>query len=122
VAITDPSLIAASSDGSAGSNGNVAQLIGVRDQDLPAGAKPLDMFSNLVLQVGTLGSNAKSDSDAAGMSLQQVSDQIGAVSGVSLDEETTNMIRYQRAYQAAARVITTVNSMYDTLLSMGLGG
>ena len=80
------------------------------------------MFSNLVLQVGTLGSNAKSDSDAAGMSLQQVSDQIGAVSGVSLDEETTNMIRYQRAYQAAARVITTVNSMYDTLLSMGLGG
>jgi flagellar hook-associated protein FlgK len=32
------------------------------------------------------------------------------------------MIRYQRAYQAAARVITTVNSMYDTLLSMGLGG
>jgi flagellar hook-associated protein 1 FlgK len=122
VAITDPSLIAASSDGSAGSNGNVAQLIGIRDTNLPAGSKPLDMFANLVLQVGTLGSNAKADSDAASASLQQVTDQRGAVSGVSLDEETTNMIRYQRAYQAAARVVTTVNSMYDSLLSMGLGG
>jgi flagellar hook-associated protein 1 FlgK len=80
------------------------------------------MFSNLVLQVGTLGANAKADAAASGMGLQQVTDQRGAVSGVSLDEETTNMIRYQRAYQAAARVITTVNSMYDTLLSMGLGG
>jgi flagellar hook-associated protein 1 FlgK len=54
--------------------------------------------------------------------LQQVTDQRGAVSGVSLDEETTNMIRYQRAYQAAARVVSTVNTMYDSLLSMGLGG
>jgi flagellar hook-associated protein 1 len=122
VAITDPSLIAASSDGSAGSNGNVAQLIGIRDTNLPAGNKPLDMFANLVLQVGTLGSNAKADSDASTAALQQVSDQIGAVSGVSLDEETTNMIRYQRAYQAAARVVSTVNTMYDSLLSMGLGG
>ena len=122
VAITDPSLIAASSDGSAGSNGNVANLIGVRDQALPSGAKPLDMFSNLVLQAGTLGANAKADAKASSMSLQQVTDQRGAVSGVSLDEETTNMIRYQRAYQAAARVVSTVNSMYDTLLSMGLGG
>ena len=41
---------------------------------------------------------------------------------MSLDEETTNMIRYQRAYQAAARVVSTVNTMYDSLLSMGLGG
>jgi len=122
VAITDPKLIAASSDGSAGSNGNVAQLIGIRDTNLPAGSKPLDMFANLVLQVGTLGSNAKADSDASTAALQQVSDQIGAVSGVSLDEETTNMIRYQRAYQAAARVVSTVNTMYDSLLSMGLGG
>ena len=46
VAITDPSLIAASSDGSVGSNGNVAQLIGIRDTNLPAGSKPLDMFAN----------------------------------------------------------------------------
>src|ERR1041385_2144428 len=45
VAITDPSLIAASSDGSVGSNGNVAQLLGIRDTNLPAGSKPLDRKS-----------------------------------------------------------------------------
>jgi flagellar hook-associated protein 1 FlgK len=118
VAITDPSLIAASSDGSAGSNGNIAQLISVRDNQLPAGASPLDAYSNLVLQVGNLGANAKADSDASSMSLQNVTDQRNAVSGVSLDEETTNMIQYQRAYQAAARVITTVNTLFDTLMNM----
>jgi flagellar hook-associated protein 1 FlgK len=118
VAITDPKLIAASSDGSAGSNGNVANLLSVRDTALPSGAKPLDVFSNLVLQVGTLGSNATADANASSASVQQVKDQIGSVSGVSLDEETTNMIRYQRAYQAAARVVTTVNTMYDTLMNM----
>ena len=120
VAITDPSLIAASSDGSAGSNGNLAALIGVRDQQLPSGATPMDMYSNLVLQVGNLGANAQAATNASNLSVQQLTDQRSAVSGVSLDEETTNMIRYQRAYEAGARVVTTVDSMLDTLMTMGV--
>ena len=59
VAIADPSLIAAGSDGSAGSNGNIEQLVALRNQQLPAGANPMDLYSNLVLQVGNLGANAK---------------------------------------------------------------
>ena len=118
VAITDPRLIAASSDGSAGSNGNVTALLALRDQALASGASPIDMYSNLVLQVGNLGANAKADVAAGDLSLQQLTDQRSAVSGVSLDEETTNMIRYQRAYQAAARVVTTVDSMMQTLMNM----
>ncbi len=121
VAITDPRLIAASSDGSVGSNGNLAGMIAVRDQQLPSGASPMDVYSNLVLQAGSFSANAKADSTAADLSVQQLTDQRGAISGVSLDEETTNMIRYQRAYQAAARIVTTVNSMYDTLMNMGVG-
>jgi len=120
VAITDPTLIAASSDGSAGSNGNIARLIAIRDQQLPSGASPMDMYSNLVLQVGNFGANAKADVNATGLSLQQLTDQRSAVSGVSLDEETTNMIRYQRAYEAGARVVTTVDSMLQTLMNMGV--
>ena len=120
VAITDPSLIAASSDGSAGSNGNIAQLIAVRDQQLPSGASPMDMYSNLVLQVGNFGANAQADSNATALSLQQLTDQRNAVSGVSLDEESTNLIRYQRAYEASARVVTTVDSMLQTLMTMGV--
>ena len=40
-----------------------------------------------------------------------------SVSGVSLDEETTHLIQYQRAYQAAARVVTVVDDMLDTLIN-----
>jgi flagellar hook-associated protein 1 FlgK len=40
-----------------------------------------------------------------------------SVSGVSLDEEATDMIRFQHAYQAAARVITAVDEMLDLLIN-----
>ncbi len=118
VAVTDPRLVAASSDGSAGSNGNVALLLALRDQALPSGASPMDMYANLVLQVGNYGANAKADVTAGDLSLRQLTDQRSAISGVSLDEETTNMIRYQRAYQAAAKVVTTVDQMLQTLMNM----
>ncbi len=120
VVITDPSLIAASSDGSAGSNGNLEQLVALRNQQLPAGANPMDLYSNLVLQVGNLGANAKAAVTATNLGLQQLTDQRSSVSGVSLDEETTNMIKYQRAYEAGARVVTTVDSMLQTLMRMGV--
>jgi len=44
--------------------------------------------------------------------------KMASVSGVSLDEEGANMVRYQNSYNAAAKVISTVQSMYDTLLNM----
>ena len=80
----------------------------------------MDMYSNLVLQVGNLGANAKANVTADDLSVQQLTDQRSSVSGVSLDEETTNMIRYQRAYEAGARVVTTVDSMLQTLMNMGV--
>jgi flagellar hook-associated protein 1 FlgK len=118
VAITDPRLVAASSDGSEGSSGNVVSLLALRDQALPSGASPTQMYANLVLQVGNYGANAKADVTAGDLSLQQLTDQRSAISGVSLDEETTNMMRYQRAYQAAAKVVTTVDEMLQTLMNM----
>jgi flagellar hook-associated protein 1 FlgK len=44
-------------------------------------------------------------------------DAVQSSSGVNLDEEMTNMLLYQRAYQASARVITTVDAMLDTLIN-----
>jgi flagellar hook-associated protein 1 FlgK len=51
--------------------------------------------------------------------LQQLQDQRGSISGVSLDEEAGNMVQYQRAYDAAARLVDTVNQMLETLINMG---
>ena len=49
--------------------------------------------------------------------LDQLNTQVQQVSGVSLDEEATDMLRFQHAYQAAARVITTMDQMLDTLIN-----
>ena len=53
--------------------------------------------------------------------LTAVSNQRQSVSGVSLDEEMTNLIQYQQAYQASARVMNAINSTLSTLMS-AVGG
>jgi flagellar hook-associated protein 1 FlgK len=47
---------------------------------------------------------------------------LGAEAGVNLDEETTNLMNYQRAYEAAARVVTTVDTLTQDVLNMGSKG
>src|SRR5271165_4239206 len=121
VAITDPSLIAASSDGTRGSNGNVANLLAVQTQALPSGANPVSTYANVVSQTGNLTSQAQAEVTASTASLNQLNDQLGAVSGVNLDEETTNLMNYQRAYEAAARIVTTIDGLTQSVLDMGSG-
>ncbi len=121
VAITDPNLIAASSDGTQGSNGNVANLLAVQNQALPGGENPLATYSSMVSQTGNLTDQAQAEVTASTASLTQLNNQLGAVSGVNLDEETTNLMNYQRAYEAAARVVTTVDALTQSVLDMGSG-
>ena len=120
VTISDPNLIAASSDGTAGSNGNIANLLAVQTTALPAGATPGDTYTNLVSQVGNLTAQAQADYSSSSSSLTQLNDQLGAISGVSIDEETTNLVNYQRSYEAAARVVTTVDALTQAVLQMGV--
>jgi flagellar hook-associated protein 1 FlgK len=48
----------------------------------------------------------------------QVENYRESISGVSIDEETVNLIKYQNAYQAAAKLINTADEMMETILSM----
>lgn len=121
VAITDPSLIAASSDGTSGSNGNVANLLAVQTEALPSGDTPLNTYANLVSQTGNLTAQAQAEVTASTSSLTQLNNQLGSVSGVNLDEETTNLLNYQRSYEAAARIVSTVDALTQSLLDMGSG-
>jgi flagellar hook-associated protein 1 len=118
VQITDPSLIAASSDGSPGSNGNVAVLSAVQNQNVAGGQTPTDYYSNIVANVGNDVSNGAAELSSSQLVLTQLQDQLGSVSGVNLDEEAANMVQYQRAYDAAAEVVTTVNDMLFTVINM----
>jgi flagellar hook-associated protein 1 FlgK len=119
VAISNPSQIAASQDGSAEDNGNVANLIALQTTALPSGETPISAYANLVYQVGSLATNATAESGATTTSLLQLNDQLSSVSGVSIDQESTNLITYQTAYEAAARVVTTVQALFQITLAMG---
>jgi len=118
VEITDPSLIAASSDGTPGSNGNLAVLSAVQNQPVAGGQTPTDYYSNIVFAVGNDVSNGSAELTSAQSILNQLQDQRGSISGVSLNEEASNMVQYQNAFDAAAQVVTTINDMSSTVLQV----
>jgi flagellar hook-associated protein 1 FlgK len=118
VGINDPKLIAVSSDGSAGSNGNVANLTAALTGTLPSGQTPTQSYASLVYQVGNAVSTAGTQSAAIGKTLLQLTNQQSAASGVNIDEETTNLIKYQTAYEAAARIISTIQQLNSVTLNM----
>jgi flagellar hook-associated protein 1 len=71
--------------------------------------------------IGKIGLDAKKaglDREQSEGILTQIQSLREKNSGVSLDEETANMMRYQQAYQASAKVIKTANDMFDTILSL----
>jgi flagellar hook-associated protein 1 FlgK len=119
VQITDPSLLAASSDLSPGSNGNLAQLLAVRNQAIAGGQTPLDFYANTVFKIGNDIATNSAAQDASSLILQQLQNQRSSISGVSLDEEAANLLRYQHAYEAAARVVSTISEVMDTAVNLG---
>jgi len=75
----------------------------------------------MVAQVGTISANAQAQSEASKQTLQLLNDQRSSVSGVSIDEETTNMLKYQQAYEASAHVVSVINQLMSVVLNMDSG-
>jgi len=119
VALTSGSQVAISSDGSSGSDGNVVNLSNAVNNALPSGQTPANAYANLVFDVGNDASNASAESTAVGQNLTQLTNQQSSVSGVSIDEETTNLIQFQTAYEAAARIVSTIQALSTVTLDMG---
>lgn len=118
LALSDSSSLAVSSDGASGSSGNLSNLLAVQTQDLPSGQTPADAYAGLTEQIGLTSSTVTSNLNATNAALTQLTTQQGSESGVSIDEETTNLLRYQQAYSAAAQVITTMNNLFSVVLNM----
>jgi flagellar hook-associated protein 1 FlgK len=116
MAITDPSKIAASSDGTQGDNANALAMANIQNQAVVNGETATDFYSNLVSTVGSDVSSATDEQEAVGLVLTQLQNQRSDISGVSLDEEAANLIRYQRAYEAAARVVSTIDQLTETVI------
>jgi flagellar hook-associated protein 1 FlgK len=75
-----------------------------------------EAYSVLVGQVGLSTHSGIVDRDAQEKLLEQTLDSRSAVSGVNLDEEAADLIKYQQAYEAAARIIQTAQTLFGTLL------
>ena len=121
VAISDPNLIAASADGTAGNNANATALANLQSQNIIAGENPINYYSGIVFQVGNDASNASAGLSGEQLLIQQLQDQQNAVSGVSLDQEGANLVQFQNAYAAASRVASIIASLFQTTINM-IGG
>jgi len=121
VAISDPSLIAASSDGTAGSNGNALALANLQNTAIIDGQDPSDFYSNFVAGIGNQVSTATAQQQATGLVVAQLQNQQTNLSGVDLDQEAANLQMYQNAYNAAAQVVAVINTLTQTTINMGNG-
>lgn len=77
-----------------------------------------EVYSQLVSRVGSKTHELDVNREAQGVLYEQSKAQREAVSGVNLDEEAADLVRYQQAYQANAKVISAASEMFDTLIGV----
>ncbi len=116
----DPQKIAVSS--AAGTVGNADNGLAIADLQQnsmvgPGNASFDQYYASMVSVLGADVARAQGISTANGLLNDHVEAQRQSVSGVNIDEEVTNMNASQHAYQAASRVITTIDDMLDTLIN-----
>ncbi len=116
--LNDPNKIAASSDGTSG-NGDIAlNIAGLSTQKQSDGTTLLDNYSSLVSKIGTDVKSATDTASSYNLVSQQLQQQQASYSGVSVDEEMTNVIQYQKSYAASAKLVTVADQMLQTLIDM----
>ncbi|MNK85731.1 Flagellar hook-associated protein 1 [compost metagenome] len=117
----DVAKIAAASKPHAPGDNTVANVISSLQyrQVMDGGTATMDDFYNTqVGQVGALTQRAIKAQESQKNMMSQLTNIRESISGVSLDEETTKMIEFQKAYDASARLIRTADEMFDTVLNL----
>ncbi|WP_084157480.1 flagellar hook-associated protein FlgK [Oceanobacillus manasiensis] len=130
--LDEPDLIAAApgdETGNTGNGGNASKLAEVfndtslADDPLGENTSVNTFYQSLIGEMGVKAQEASRMTNNANVLRSQVENQRMSVSSVSLDEEMSNMIKFQHAYSAAARSMTTIDEMIDRVINnMGLVG
>ena len=112
--------IAAGASGAAGDGGVALSLSRLRDMPsvILGGRSSVQHFHDLVSGVGRDSAYYQDSLDTQKSIVGQIENQRQSVSGVSLDDEMADMMRYQRSYQAAAKALTIFDQMTDDLINM----
>lgn len=109
-----PSGIAAS-EGTTGFNGNNAIEMSSHAGDTDG---PDTLYRNMMVRLGVQAQSNQRRTEAQYAVARRVDDARESVSGVSIDEEMTNLVAFQHAYSAAAKYITAIDATMDTLINM----
>jgi flagellar hook-associated protein 1 FlgK len=111
--VSDPTLVAASSQANQPGNGeNAVAIAGLKTSPTLDSA-----YQQLVTTIGSDSQGAQRSSANAGALAEATSNRRDPVMGVSLDEEMTNILKFQRGYQASARVMSAMDEVIDTLIN-----
>lgn len=112
------SIAAADTLGQKGNINNLNELLKMRSNDeMFSEGAPEDFMKSLVATLGIDSQQATRYSANQSAVVTQISNRRTSVSGVSLDEEMTSMVKFQNAYNASAKMIQTMSEIYDTLIN-----
>jgi flagellar hook-associated protein 1 len=112
---TDVTGIATAAVGAGSLDGTIADRIAAIGSQTTGG--PDAQWSAYVVAVGTLSSTSASQSSLATAAVTSATTAQSSQESVDMDEETTQLLTWQHAYQGAARVMTTIDDMLDTLIN-----
>jgi flagellar hook-associated protein 1 len=118
--INHPELVGSSQSGAVGDGEIANQIALLKEKQVTGNGLTINqLYSSLVQDIGSMSSISQRQAAAHKLSMDQFTTQQQSISGVSLDEEMTNMIKFQQAYSASARVISAMNDMLGILMSAG---
>ena len=104
-----------------GDANNLKDILGLQDKNFAelGGVTILSSLENLVTKVGLEAGDMQAKVDAQTSVVDQATTNYQSAGGVNLDEELIDMIKYQRAYEAASRVVSACNQMLQVLVNLG---
>lgn len=108
---TGATITATTAGGAAGDNSVARAIAALRGGAVDQG------YAGLVRSIGSDVKNALNANATATSVMASIDGQRQSISGVSMDEEMTNLIKFQRGYQAAARALTTMDDILNTIIN-----
>ena len=118
--LNDPTLIAAALQASSpGDNSNMLLMARLQTEPVMAdGGSLTDGYNSIVTSVGSQATLAKISKEALQVVYDQATAEKDRISGVSIDEEAADLIRYQQAFQASAKIIKVSSDLFDTIIAV----
>ncbi|MGB9146287.1 MAG: flagellar hook-associated protein FlgK, partial [Acidobacteriaceae bacterium] len=121
VIMTDPAGIAAAAAGEGSSdNTNIVAMANLQNQAIAGGTTATEFYSDFVTTLGSQVSEVSSENTAQQAALTQLQNQVGSLSGVSLNDEAAQLETLEQSYEAASKLFTTLDLVMVSALNLGV--